>query len=443
VTGFPDVPDEIERHLRDVDHGAPSATKYRKFERYLAELLDIPASDIYTTHVAKPGNFDVRMTQSDRARDSRLRVALLPREADLADSEELAARTAIHRYTGSAVLLICDMSGRWTPRWGIQPRPDQHPAALSYNLERFRLWFDGFELRAYSYEAPPDLSTLARLDKVLTEIREVLPPSPDDLLTMTIRNYLAHAEVPRTLYRLDPHLFANFIENDVAATDVVAIAHRRAVVERFRRLLKEPQFFNDTAEAFGGRKEAVWQDLLEDNPWILGISLAGQVLTSWSEDKLEQVVAGFSVSGPGKRSDALMHTSGRIRALVFAEIKHHQTRLLGEEYRPGAWAPSPELSGGVAQVQQTVHLASRQIGDRLSETDESGAETGEYTYLVRPRSFLILGNLEQLRGPGGVHRAKYESFELYRRNLYEPEIITFDELLARAEWHVQVLDERS
>jgi len=45
--------------------------------------------------------------------------------------------------------------------------------------------------------------------------------------------------------------------------------------------------------------------------------------------------------------------------------------------------------------------------------------------------------------PGGVHRAKYESFELYRRNLYEPEIITFDELLARAEWHVEVLDESS
>ena len=43
----------------------------------------------------------------------------------------------------------------------------------------------------------------------------------------------------------------------------------------------------------------------------------------------------------------------------------------------------------------------------------------------------------------GVHRPKYESFELYRRNLYEPEVITFDELLARAEWHVEVLDETS
>ncbi len=176
---------------------------------------------------------------------------------------------------------------------------------------------------------------------------------------------------------------------------------------------------------------------------MLGVSLAGQLLTSWNERKLEQVVAGFSVSGPSKRTDALMHRSGRIRALVFAEIKHHETELLAGQYRPGSWAPSPELSGRVVQVQQAVDLTSREIQGRLSETDESGAETGEYTYLVRPRLFLIPRNLEQLRGPSGVYRAKYESFELYRRNLYEPEIITFDELLARAERHVEILDERS
>jgi hypothetical protein len=86
-------------------------------------------------------------------------------------------------------------------------------------------------------------------------------------------------------------------------------------------------------------------------------------------------------------------------------------------------------------------MATQQIGKRLAETDDSGAETGEATYLVRPRSFLILGHLNQLCGAsGGIHPAKHESFELYRRNLYEPEIVTFDELHARAEWHVGVAD---
>jgi hypothetical protein len=48
-----------------------------------------------------------------------------------------------------------------------------------------------------------------------------------------------------------------------------------------------------------------------------------------------------------------------------------------------------------------------------------------------------VGDLNQLKGDsGGVNVDKHRSFELNRRNLYEPEIITFDELLARAEWHV-------
>jgi hypothetical protein len=57
--------------------------------------------------------------------------------------------------------------------------------------------------------------------------------------------------------------------------------------------------------------------------------------------------------------------------------------------------------------------------------------------LVRPRSFLIVGHLGEFRGArGGVNPDKYRSFELFRRHLDEPEVITFDELLARAEWHV-------
>jgi hypothetical protein len=104
---------------------------------------------------------------------------------------------------------------------------------------------------------------------------------------------------------------------------------------------------------------------------------------------------------------------------------------------------STELAGGVTQAQETVFVAARQIGDRLADTDEEGAETGETTSLVRPRSYLILGHLDQLRGASGVHRSKRQSFELYRRNLYEPEVITFDELLARAEWHVALAEQES
>jgi hypothetical protein len=48
--------------------------------------------------------------------------------------------------------------------------------------------------------------------------------------------------------------------------------------------------------------------------------------------------------------------------------------------------------------------------------------------------------VHHLRGSSGVHKERYRSFELYRRNLYEPEIVAFDELLARAEWQCTLLE---
>lgn len=60
------------------------------------------------------------------------------------------------------------------------------------------------------------------------------------------------------------------------------------------------------------------------------------------------------------------------------------------------------------------------------------------TFLIRPRSFVVVGTLNHLTGcGGGVLPDRFRSFELFRRNLHEPEIVTFDELVARAEWHVE------
>jgi len=298
----------------------------------------------------------------------------------------------------------------------------------------------------------------ARLENVLTLDREAagrlidviqalpyIPVEGDEdtvrLDDQTLRDIFRDPDIIGRLYASAPEAFREAIRADASASDVVALAHRKAAVDRFRRLLSDEDAFEEARSELGGRRESVWQQFLENNPWILGVGLAGQLLTSWSDSRLEQVVSGFSIAGPGKRTDALLRTTGRIRSMVFAEIKHHQTSLLGgTEYRPGCWPPSTELAGGVTQIQQTVDRAVDDIRKRLPDRDEEGVETGEATWLIRPRSFLVLGHLDQLRGSAGVHPTKYQSFELYRRNLYEPEIMTFDELLARAEWHVQLAE---
>jgi len=85
------------------------------------------------------------------------------------------------------------------------------------------------------------------------------------------------------------------------------------------------------------------------------------------------------------------------------------------------------------------------IGSKLAGRDADGAEIpADVTYLVRPRSVLVVGELGQLQSAnGGDHPDKIRSFELYRRGLNEPEVVTFDELLARAEWMVDAVEEEA
>jgi hypothetical protein len=238
-----------------------------------------------------------------------------------------------------------------------------------------------------------------------------------------------------SLYTTNPAKFRELIENDVSANDVIALASRREAVAKFHAMLTNNDYFNSLIPTEGsGSPERVWQTFFESNPWILGLSIASQLLTSWDERKLEQMVDGNDVSGGGKRVDALMRTTGRIRSMVLLELKTHRTSLLGAAYRRGCWTPSSELIGGVAQVQGTVHRAVKEIGERIASRAGDGSEIpNDFTYLIRPRSLLVIGKLDELQGElGGDHADKIRSFELFRRSTLEPEVVTFDELYQKA-----------
>lgn len=282
------------------------------------------------------------------------------------------------------------------------------------------------------------LDLLKSLDSIAVEGAQTVRIDDD-----VLRDIFSDPEALQRVYRSDENRIRGLIEQDETARDVIALEARRAAVAEFRRLLDDDAYFDGQAEQAHG-PESVWQRFFEANPWVFGHSLGSILLTSWDESKLEQVIVGSSIVGAGKRSDAVLQTTGRIRSMVLAEIKTHRTDLLASrEYRSGCWAPSPELIGAVAQVHGTVHRAVEHIGERIATVADDGSEIpGQFTYLVRPRSYLVVGNLEQLIGEGGGdHVDKVRSFELYRRQLVEPEIITFDELLARAEWSVSLAEQ--
>lgn len=263
-------------------------------------------------------------------------------------------------------------------------------------------------------------------------------PADGSLAIVPPAKVLPDAAALSAAYEHDAEALRLLIEKDATASDVVAVAHRRHVVARFRRMIDDDEYFDALVEVQARKsKEGVWQEFFEANPWLLGLGLSVHLLIGWDEDKLEKVVSGADIGGPGKRADAVLKTAGIVGLLALAEIKHHRTGIFGSEtYRSGCWAPSVELSGAVAQSQGTVQLALERFINKVEKTDPEGFTVPSHTtYLYRPRSYVVIGQLSEFVHPetGGRDEARIRSFELYRRNLQEPVVITFDELLARAE----------
>ncbi len=138
-------------------------------------------------------------------------------------------------------------------------------------------------------------------------------------------------------------------------------------------------------------------------------------------------------TGGGKRSDAVMRTRGFVSSLLFGEIKTHRKDLLmAKAYRePDVYQVSPEVSGGVSQLQKTAHKAVKILRDLHQQYAPDGSPDIEVATL-RPRQVLVVGSLEQLVSDTGANLEKVASFELYRRSIHDLEIITFDELYERA-----------
>lgn len=256
---------------------------------------------------------------------------------------------------------------------------------------------------------------------------------PDDIL----RDIVLDQGQARRIFAKNPELFLQLAQQEDITRDLVAVGYRRKQLQRFESLLRDASYFASEQERLKCRPEDVWQEFFEANTWIFGYGLSYQFLSKLDERKLEQIVRGRDLTAAGKRSDALMKTRGLISSLCFVEIKRHDTPLLGSnQYRPDVWPPSSELAGGVSQVQTTVQAAIESLGHKMMPRDDMGDPTGEILFNIEPRSYLVVGSLDQFQTNRGINVPKFRSFELYRRHTWRPEIITFDELLQRARFIV-------
>ena len=229
--------------------------------------------------------------------------------------------------------------------------------------------------------------------------------------------------------------------SEVTTSDIVALGYRRTQLERFERLLADSAFFHSEREAEHTSAEGLWQKFFEKNKWIFGYwnLRAPSFLSNLEGKSLEQIVTGADAWAEGKRADGVLKTRGAVEALCLVEVKRHDTSLLkgGARYRSGCWSPSDDLVGGVVQSQGTVEKLLRQVSERYEPRSPSGDPTGEELFAYQPRSYLVIGRLDEFHTSKGLNMEKYRSFELFRRNTTRPEILTFDELYERARFIVE------
>jgi len=234
----------------------------------------------------------------------------------------------------------------------------------------------------------------------------------------------------------DPALLDAVLENDIEAQDIVGLARRRRELAFFRQMLDDPELRASEAEKHKGL-EMAWQAFFERNTWIFGYGLSYLAMSELDGRSLRNKVAGYNISGRGKEVDGLMKTVAAINSLCFVEIKTSETDLV-KYYRPGVFAPSMELAGAVSQIQVTVQRALEDLTEEYRPARwDSGDPTGETLFQFQPRSFLVIGNLGEFQTPKGTNKDKFRSFEIFRRSLRWPEVMTFDELYARAKFIVE------
>ncbi|MCR5881249.1 Shedu immune nuclease family protein [Phenylobacterium sp. J367] len=290
---------------------------------------------------------------------------------------------------------------------------------------------DKFHFSFLPHEVERLVEFLIGLQSINLESPEKARISPE-----TLRRLISDRADALRVYEANPDVLSEIVQNKFTKHDLVAVGYRREQLNRFKRLLEDASFFAAEQQRLSLNPEALWQQFFTGNSWIFGYGLCYQFLTPLSDRDPEQVVLGASIAERGKRADALLKTRGQISSLCYVEIKRHDEPLLGREYRPGAWQPSSEISGGVAQAQATVMAAAQAFRQKFEPKDAEGNPTGEVLFNVEPKSFLVVGTLQQFRTPAGVNESKLRSFETFRRNTRHPEIITFDELYERARFIV-------
>lgn len=268
---------------------------------------------------------------------------------------------------------------------------------------------------------------LANLNERRIALRETSDAGMDQQTADLIRKILVKSD--------GQNLLAELLENDlITSRDIVNIGYRKSQLGVFEKLLSGGDHIAEYAERFeisDRQAEKVWQHFFRTNEWIFGFGLDYRFLGIIQD---EAHVASSDVAGrDGAISDFLLGSSN---FTVLVEVKTPDTPLFQKgKNRANSWQLSSDLVGAVSQLlEQKASWQVRAEVGAANAFDRNGELVRQRT--VDPKSILIVGSDSAFDGDEKSRAIKRRTFELFRRDSRNIEIVTYDELFERAKFVV-------
>jgi len=212
------------------------------------------------------------------------------------------------------------------------------------------------------------------------------------------------------------------MRTELSADDINILLGRKQGLEEFEAQMESKDWV-----------EARWQDFFEREQWVFGYGLDYRIMRQF--DREMTIGSGGTDNRDKPVIDHLMSFND-YTALV--EIKTPETPIFkpnrGNKSRAGTWQFSSEFIGAVSQIleQKAEWLSFANSGVHLNKagTEQLKARTRN------AKSILVIGSQKEFLQGANIRDQNImrDTFELFRRETTNIDIVTFDELLERAKF---------
>ena len=176
----------------------------------------------------------------------------------------------------------------------------------------------------------------------------------------------------------------------------------------------------------GNNDEGFWQSIFSEHTWVISQIFSMPYLFF----REQPYVGGKGIDNSSGKFPDYLYRSKLTNNIAVVEIKTPTTKLISSsEYRSGVYAVHNELSGAVGQLLSQRDTLYKNYTNTIYYSDDK-------FNALNFSCILIVGNVSTLV----ENQSKCASFELYRNELRNVQIIGFDELLAKIDIMIQLLE---